>query len=161
MLVLRELRPTDRPALERLIRSTNAFREDEVEVALELIDASPDPAKGYLLVVAADVDAAQGRDEPVGYACWGLTPLTDGAYDLYWIVVDHAQQGRGIGRKLLEHVRTDVRARHGRLVIIETSGKPDYAYQRAFYERCGGTLLARYPDFYRLGDDKLVYLVRP
>ena len=45
-------------------------------------------------------------------------------------------------------------------MIIETSGKPEYASQRAFYERCDCTLLARYPDFYRLGDDKLVYMVR-
>lgn len=155
MAKLRELRASDRAALERAVRSTNAFREDEVEVALELIDAGTNPRSGYLFTVAVDEN-----DLPVGYACWGLTPLSDGAYDLYWIVVAASEQGRGLGRVLLEHVVRDVRARAGRLVIIETSGKPEYAAQRAFYERCGCTLLARYPDFYRLGDDKLVYMVR-
>lgn len=155
MANLRDLRASDRAALERVVRGTQAFREDEVEVALELIDAGARPGSGYLFTVATDE-----RDEPLGYACWGLTPLSDGAYDLYWIVVDAATQGQGLGRVLLEHVVRDVRARAGRLVIIETSGKPEYASQRAFYERCGCTLLARYPDFYRLGDDKLVYMVR-
>jgi len=155
MAKLRELRASDRAALERIVRGTNAFREDEVEVALELIDAGTRAGSGYQFTVAADE-----RDEPQGYACWGLTPLSDGAYDLYWIVVDATLQGQGLGRALLDHVVSDVRARSGRLVIIETSGKPEYASQRAFYERCGCTLLARYPDFYRLGDDKLVYMVR-
>jgi ribosomal protein S18 acetylase RimI-like enzyme len=153
---LRELRPADRAPLAELIRGTRAFRDDEVAVALELVDAGlANPSCGYLFVVAAGE-----RDEPLGYACYGLTPLSDGAYDLYWIVVDAALHRSGVGRALLGAVEGDVRARHGRLIVIETSGKPEYAAQRAFYERTGCTLLARYPDFYRVGDDKLVYLRR-
>ncbi|MCC7013185.1 MAG: GNAT family N-acetyltransferase [Planctomycetes bacterium] len=152
---LRELRASDREVLATLIRGSAAFREDEIEVALELIDAGLDSRSGYLFVVAADE-----HERALGYACYGLTPLTDGVYDLYWIVVDAARQRSGVGRQLLEAVKRDARARHGRCVIIETSGKPSYASQRAFYERCGCEMLARYPDFYRVGDDKLVYMVR-
>lgn len=153
---LRELRAADRATLAAQIRGTRAFREDEIEVALELIDAGlAGSHAGYLFVVAADE-----RDQPLGYACYGLTSMSDGAYDLYWIVVDAARQRSGVGRALLAAVERDVRARRGRLIIIETSGKPDYASQRAFYERAGCTLLARYPDFYRVGDDKLVYMRR-
>lgn len=154
-MLLRELRDGDRPALEALIRGTDAFREDEVEVALELIDAGTNTKSGYLFQVAADE-----RDRAIGYACYGLTPMTDGVYDLYWIVVDASLQRSGVGRKLLDAVKSDARARGGRFVIIETSGKASYASQRAFYERTGCELLARYPDFYRVGDDKLVYMVR-
>jgi len=152
---LRELRPSDRAPLEDLIRGTQAFREDEVEVALELIDAGLASRDGYLFVVAADAS-----DAPVGYACYGLTPLTDGTYDLYWIVVDARLHRSGIGKLLLEAVKTDVARRGGRGIVIETSGQPSYESQRHFYDRCGAELLARYPDFYRVGDDKLVYLVR-
>jgi ribosomal protein S18 acetylase RimI-like enzyme len=152
---LRKLRSSDRPALEALIRGTEAFRDDEVAVALELVDAGCAEGSGYLFVVAADE-----RDRPVGYACYGLTPLTDGTYDLYWIVVDARLHRSGIGRQLLRAVQSDVRSRGGRTLVIETSGKPTYAAQRAFYERCGCELLARYPDFYRVGDDKLVYVLK-
>lgn len=152
---LRELRASDRPALEALIRGTDAFHEEEVAVALELIDAGADPASSYRFIVAENA-----AGEPTGYACFGLTPLSDGAYDLYWIVVDARLQRSGIGKALLSAAAAQARALGGRLLVIETSGKPTYADQRAFYARCGCTLLARYPDFYRLGDDKLVYLLQ-
>ncbi len=152
---LRELRASDRSTLEALIRGTEAFNAEEIDVALELIDAGLNPASGYRFIVAADE-----RERALGYACYGLTALTDGTYDLYWIVVDAALQRSGVGRALLEATHAAVRALHGRTIVIETSGKPSYASQRFFYERCGCTLLARYPDFYRVGDDKLVYLLK-
>jgi GNAT superfamily N-acetyltransferase len=153
---LRELRPSDRSALERAIRGTEAFNEEEVAVALELIDsglegARPDP---YLFTVAADE-----RGEALGYACYGRTALTDGVYDLYWIVVAASAQRFGVGRKLLDAAAKHMRSLGGRMIIIETAGKPEYEKQRAFYERVGCKLLARYPDFYRVGDDKLVYVL--
>lgn len=155
---LRELRAGDRPALERAIRSTEAFNAEEVEVALELIDsclagARVDP---YLIVVAADE-----RDEAIGYSCYGRTALTDGVFDLYWIVVRSDAQRFGVGRKLLQATAEHIRTLKGRMIIIETAGKPEYDKQRAFYERVGCKLLARYPDFYRVGDDKLVYVYYP
>ena len=139
-----------------MLRECGAFREDEIAVALELVDAGlgPQGADPYLFLVAVD----GGR--PVGYACYGRTPMTDGVYDLYWIVVDPRAQRTGVGRRLLAGACDDVRARAGRMVVIETAGKPEYASQRAFYERSGCELLARYPDFYTEGDDKLVYVVR-
>jgi GNAT superfamily N-acetyltransferase len=155
---LRELRAADRAPLERAIRSTGAFNEEEVAVALELIDAGlgaqrVDP---YLFVVAADE-----HDQALGYSCFGRTAMTDGVYDLYWIVVRDDAQRFGVGRKLLHATAERIRALAGRMIIIETAGKPEYEKQRAFYERVGCKLLARYPDFYRVGDDKLVYVYYP
>jgi len=47
-----------------------------------------------------------GKEHPQlhGYACYGPTPLTQGVYDLYWIVVDPQLSGKGFGRYLLEYV---------------------------------------------------------
>lgn len=158
IIELRELRPADRAPLERAIRSTAAFNEEEVAVALELIDAGlgEQRADPYLFVVAADE-----HGEALGYSCFGRTALTDGVYDLYWIVVRADAQRFGVGRKLLAATADRVRALKGRMIIIETAGKPEYEKQRAFYERVGCKLLARYPDFYRVGDDKLVYVYYP
>ncbi len=153
---LRELRRSDRGPIAAMLRDCAAFRDEEIRVALELVDAGlgPQGENPYLFLVAVD------GDETVGYACYGLTPLTDGTFDLYGIVVAPARQRDGVGKRLLQGVCADTRARDGRNLIIETAGKPEYAAQRAFYERSGCELLARYPDFYAEGDDKLVYLVR-
>ncbi len=43
------------------------------------------------------------------------------------------------------------------MLLIETSGVPDFAGQRAFYARLGYDEEARIREFYAPGDDKIVY----
>ena len=47
---------------------------------------------------------------------------------------------------------------HGRLVVVETSSRPDYSATRAFYERRGYTRAAVVPGYYAPGDDLVIYL---
>jgi ribosomal protein S18 acetylase RimI-like enzyme len=92
-----------------------------------------------------------------GYECHGPVPLTDGTFDLYWIVVDPRAQKRGFGRSLLRAAEEDVVRRGGRLLLIETSSQESYAPTINFCKRNGYRLEARIHDFYRPGDDKLVF----
>jgi len=124
----------------------------ELAVALELIDLGLSPGGGGYQFVVAERDA-----RAVGYACWSQNPMSDGVHDLYWIAVERAEQGTGLGRRLLEHVEADVRRSAGRSLMIETGGKPSYAPTRAFYTACGYTEVARIRDFFRVGDDKVMY----
>ncbi|MFO0726100.1 MAG: GNAT family N-acetyltransferase [Myxococcota bacterium] len=135
-----------------ILRRTSAFSEPELEVALELIDLglSADP-KGYFFAVA------EASGKVVGYACWGDTPLAERVFDLYWIAVDPAIQGGGVGRALLEVAERDVAQRGGRMLLIETGGKPSYDKTRGFYLKTGYAEVARVPDFYQVGDDKVIY----
>jgi ribosomal protein S18 acetylase RimI-like enzyme len=135
-----------------VLRASGAFAEHEIEVALELVDAPSDV--GYRFVIA-EVEGALA-----GYACFGATPCTAGTFDLYWIAVDPATQGRGLGRALLAEVERRLAAEGARLLVAETAGKPSYTATRAFYERTGWELAARVPDFYAAGDDKLIYVRR-
>lgn len=157
-LQVRELTAADRPALRDLLVATDAFKRDEIAVALELVDEALAKGResGYEFLIAED-EAARRVE---GYACFGPTPLTDGVFDLYWIAVHPRTQGRGVGRLLLESVDHAVRAARGRMILIETAGKPSYAATRAFYEGTRCELVARIPDFYAAGDDKLVYARR-
>jgi ribosomal protein S18 acetylase RimI-like enzyme len=45
----------------------------------------------------------------------------------------------------------------GERLVLETSGRPDYERSRRFYERAGFTVQGRIPDFYKPGDDCLIY----
>jgi len=103
---------------------------------------------------------AESDGEVAGYACFGATPTTDGTQDLYWIAVDPAAQGAGIGRRLLGAVEDALRGEGARLLLVETASKPSYAGTRAFYDACGYELVARVPDFYAPGDDKVIYARR-
>ena len=153
MRVRTELVPADREAIARIVREVGVFRPDEVDVAMELVDIGlSSDTKGYLFAVAEDDAGAV-----LGYACWGLAPMTDATFDLYWIAVDPARHGGGIGQQLLAACERDVRARGGRLQQIETEGTPDYEPTRRFYLRAGYPEIARIRDYYRAGADKVVY----
>jgi len=148
---LRPVGRAHRARLERLVAATGLFRPAEVATAVELLDASLEGDDDYRFVGAFE------GDELVGYACWGPTPGTVGTVDLYWIVVDVEQQGKGIGSQILAHVEQTLTADGSRLIIVETSSRADYAPTRGFYERRGYTRAASLPGYYAPGDDLVIY----
>lgn len=154
---LRELRPTDRPGLEGVLRSDDTFRDDEVAVALELIDdALGKPESDYWFLVAVD-DA----DERVqGYICYGPTPMTDASYDLYWIVTHADARGKGVAGQLIAAMERDVAARGATGIRIETSHLESYGSARRVYDRHCYVEVARIPDFYRKGDALVTFYKR-
>jgi ribosomal protein S18 acetylase RimI-like enzyme len=144
---------TDREPLRRLLAATDVFTEDEIGIALELIDIVLDrpEQRDYEIAVYDDGEG------PAGYTCIGPTPGTDGTYDLYWIAVDPTLHSRGIGRELDLYIERSVRQRNGRLIVAETSSTARYNATRMFYTRRGYTELSRITDYYRPGDDLVVY----
>ncbi|MFH1808582.1 MAG: GNAT family N-acetyltransferase [Pseudomonadota bacterium] len=149
---IRPLRPEDREPLQRILIDTAAFSDDEVAVALELIDEGDDGTPD-----AYHFAVAEHAGQVVGYVCWGHTPCTVATFDLYWIAVDPSTQGLGVGRRLVERCEQAVREQDGHLVLIETAGKPGYDATRAFYLRTGYLEEARLRNFYAPGDDKVIY----
>ena len=146
-------RPGDRQALRRLVASTGVFHAAELAIAVELVDERlrHGANSGYSFFFA---DAG---GELVGYCAWGAVPLTRTSYDLYWIVVAPAWQGRGLGRELMALAERAVARRGGGGLYIETSSRADYARTRRFYRRAGYRQVARLGDFYARGDDKVVF----
>jgi GNAT superfamily N-acetyltransferase len=137
-----------------LIKATDMFTSAEIEVAEELIDVfllRPDQ-KDYQVVVVETPDGGVG-----GYMTWGPTPLAEGAYDLYWMAVSPKEQGRGLGKELVLWLERTVADLDGRLIIIETAGQPKYHPTRQFYLGLGYKEVARVPDFYKPGDDRIIY----
>ena len=146
----------DRPFVVELLKATPEFRPDEVAIAEEVIDSYLfDPVEsGYYIAVS---EKGPGI---VGYICYGPTPLTDGTWDIYWLAVAPSQQGNGIGSALMHYAEKKIRKARGRLSIIETSGTPEYEKTRHFHSSQGYEIIARIPDFYLPGDDKIIYRKR-
>jgi ribosomal protein S18 acetylase RimI-like enzyme len=161
---LGSLRPSDRPRVAELLASTAVFSREEIDVALQLFDVSVRagaPAGADDANVADyEFTGAFDGERLLGYACTGPTPATDGTFDLYWLAVDPAVQGRGIGTKLVREVERDLRERGARMLLVETSSRPDYSNTRAFYARCGYTEAARIRDFYAPADDRIMLTTR-
>jgi len=151
---LRPLRADDRDDLKRILEGTHAFSAAEINVALELIDyALGKPGQtDYYFHCIEDGDGRLG-----GYMCYGEVPLSDRCWDLYWIAVNPATQGKGLGREMVRLMEADLRTRHARKIFIETGGKTSYGTTRKFYETMGYAEIARIPDFFAAGDDKVIF----
>ncbi|MGZ7039967.1 MAG: GNAT family N-acetyltransferase [Thermoanaerobaculia bacterium] len=148
---IRAINQSDRPQLEKIVHHAGNFTPEEIETAMELIDESIESPEEYETFVLED------EQEIRGYVCIGPTPLTDGVYDLYWIVVDSTARGRRYGQKLLRHAEEEVKRRKGRMLLIETSSQPSYESTNRFYINAGYPEVARIRNFYKKGDDKIVY----
>jgi len=150
---LRPVGPAQRGPLEALVAATGLFRPEEVATAVELLDEALAGDDDYRFLGAYE----GAGDALVGYACWGPTPGTQGTWDLYWIVVEPARHGQGIGSQLLAEVERRLTTHDGRLLVVETSSRNDYSATRSFYERRGFTRAATIPGYYAPGDDLVLY----
>jgi len=150
--VIRPLHREDRLPLKTMLEATRVFTVPEIDIAMELIDAVLDvPGQQDYVIAVYD------HGGPAGYYCIGPTPGTDGTFDLYWIAVDPLRHGHGIGSALDRHAMAYIRSPNGRLIIAETSSTPRYDLTRRFYQTRKYAELARIRDYYRPGDDLVVY----
>ena len=150
----------DRGGIFRILENAGNFTPEEVATALELIDEWLELGEhsGYLTYVleSQDDDAA----EVLGYVCFGPTPLTESTYDLYWIAVDKSKHRGGVGKRLMKFTEEEVARRGGRLLLIETSSQETYGGTIQFYERTGYELVGKIKEYYKPGDDKLIFVKR-
>jgi ribosomal protein S18 acetylase RimI-like enzyme len=153
---IRPLTVKEKASVMRLLQTTPEFLPPEVIIAEELIDAFLEDTEtsGYYIYVA-ELDG-----EIAGYICYGNTPLTEATWDIYWVVVAHDKQGFGIGRILMKHAEDDIKKMHGKLIMVETSGKPEYNKTRRFYDTLNYQRVCQIPDYYAPGDDLVLYSKR-
>lgn len=148
-LTLRE----DYNSIIDILKRTGHFTGEEIEIADELLNSYFDLSleSGYWTFTAVDEIVA-------GYVCYGPTPLTTGTYDIYWIAVDPDLQGRKIGTELLAFAEDDILKHKGRLITVYTSSQEKYSSTRIFYVKRGYQEGARIRDYYRPGDDLVIYV---
>jgi GNAT superfamily N-acetyltransferase len=153
---MQPLHPDDRSAIVALATATGVFKPNELSTLAGLIDwyfaeaHADDGHRAYTLKADAVLEGF------VYYAPEDPT-MTDRTWTLYWIAVNVARQRSGLGRRLMEFVEGDLRARNARLLLVETSSTALYEPTRQFYLRNGYEEYARLPDFYCDGDSKVIF----
>ena len=152
---IRPLEGKDREPLASLIRRIETFSQEEVGVAIELVDLALQPNNPDYKILVADRDG-----KLVGYVCYGPTPMTEGTYDLYWIASDPTVRGQGIGASLISGMEADLRRQKARIIRVETSATEAYGPTRGFYASMKYTEEARIRDFYKVGDDLIILAKR-
>jgi D-alanine-D-alanine ligase len=153
LLLRDEPADSDRVAVRELTVGTGFFSDEEVAVAVELVEArlAQGLASGYRFLFAE----RDGRLE--GYVCYGPIALTKSSFDLYWIAVRPDLQRTGLGRRLMEAVEGRSRDLGATAMYVETSSRAQYEPTRVFYRRLGYRAAAELPDFYAPGDGQVIF----
>ncbi len=153
--MIRSYKAKDRNGVIEIVSATGNFNASEIEIATELIDIcieKPEQRDYYSFVFEDEV-----TKRIAGFLIVGPTPATTGTYDMYWIASHPDFYGRGIAQQLDRFAEEFVREHHGYLLIAETSSQPSYDRTRAFYAKQGYLVLSQIADYYKPGDDLIVF----
>lgn len=93
----------------------------------------------------------------VGVAYVAPERMTEGTWNLYLLAIHPEYQRQGRGVALLRHVEQVLASRGERVLLVETSGLEGFEYVRSFYRKSGYDEEARIREFYKAGDDKIIF----
>ena len=100
---------------------------------------------------------ADDEDGLLGAAYYAPEQFSYSVWNLYFIGVHPKHQGKGRGTALLRYVEQALRERGERLLLVETSGLDSFELTRNFYRKNGYSEEARIRDYYKVGDDKIIF----
>ncbi|MEM1286142.1 MAG: GNAT family N-acetyltransferase [Pseudomonadota bacterium] len=148
---VRVITRADLPALRKVVASTDLFPAHLLDgMAVDHLEGSNTDS----LWLTVD------GPEPIAVAYAAPEPMTEGTWNLYLIAVHADWHGRGVGQELLRFVEQSLADQGQRLLLIETSGVPEFTRTREIYRRAGYQEEARLRDFYQAGEDKIVFTKR-
>jgi len=151
--MIRPASAQDREEITKIVQATGNFNAEEIAIADELIDIylNRPEQRDYFAYVFDD----DGRT--AGFLIVGPTPATTGTYDMYWIASHPDYYGKGVSQSLDRFAEQFVKERGGYLLIAETSSQTSYDRTRAFYDKQGYEVVSRITDYYKPGDDLVVF----
>ena len=150
----RTLKKSDPETVREIVKSTDFFNDEEIDIAVELVDEYlyKGIESGYLFIFV------ESEKKTMGYSCYGKIPGTKNSFALYWIAVHEKYRNQGLGKLLLQETEKDIFNQGGHGIYVETSSRAQYVPTRMFYENNGYLLKTRFEDYYDEGDDLVFYV---
>jgi ribosomal protein S18 acetylase RimI-like enzyme len=148
MANIREIKREDLPALKAIIESVGLFPSEMLDDMTANFIAGNESAELWLTLE---------NDGHIAIAYVAPERLTDGTWNLLLIAVASRCQGQGFGTTLLAHIEQTLRRQGHRILLVETSGLPEFERTRQFYRQAGYIEEARIREFYKAGEDKIVF----
>lgn len=148
--MIRKTIAADFEALMSIIESSGQFDSDGLAHVRSTLEQ-------HLKGGGEDMWLTADDSEPVGVAYCAPEALTEGTWNLLMLWTRKDRAGQGHGSALVKTIEHELAARGARLLIVETSGLPDFETARAFYTKLGFEQEAMIKNFFAAGDDKLIY----
>ncbi|MCJ8280082.1 MAG: GNAT family N-acetyltransferase [Rivularia sp. ALOHA_DT_140] len=150
--IIRPAKPDDTETIMNLAQAIGLFEGEELEELGGMLGGYFEDSlgEGHSWVVCDDGGV-------VGVAYFAPEQYADGVYNLYFIAVHPKYQGKGYGSTIINHVEKTLTENGDRLLLVETSGLPNFEMTRKFYRKQGYEEEARIRDYYKAGDDKIIF----
>jgi ribosomal protein S18 acetylase RimI-like enzyme len=149
---MNEIRKVARKDIEGLKKVLNSIELFPSEMLEDLI------APYFTLPETEEIWFTALRDEqPVSIGYCAPEKLTDRTYNLYAIGVQNSLQNQGIGKEMMLFIEECLQKKGARILIVETSSAPEQEAARAFYFQIGYSREAILRDFWRDGEDKIIF----
>jgi len=84
--------------------------------------------------------------------------MSDGAWNVLFIATMPEARSCGHGARMMGFIEARLRASAARLLLVETSGTPQFHRTRAFYDRLGYERCGRIAGYFGPDDDKVIYV---
>lgn len=148
--MIRNTIAADSDALMTIIGSSGQFDTDSLDfVKRTLIN--------YLDGQSDDIWLTADDGEPVGVAYCAPEAVTIGTWNMLMLWTREDKSGQGHGSALVTQLEKELANRGARLLIVETSGLPEFASARVFYQKCGFFQEGKIRNFFAERDDKIIY----
>ena len=150
-----------------------AMTKADLPAVKALVDAAGLDIAGDIGALTADYLARAGSDGkkdghsaewltceqkgPVAVAWFEPEPTTEGAWNLRLTAVHPDHQGKGIGSLLVQHVEQELAERGARVLFVEVSSYDQFRRTRNFYRKIGYHEEARIREYYKAGEDKIIF----
>ena len=140
---------THLPSLMKIIDSAELFPSEYLEGMMSDFFTNANSTDSWFTMLI--------NEDPIGVVYYAPERLTEGTINLYLIAVKKDIHGKGYGSFFLNFVENKLQELGNRILIVETSGLSEFANTRKFYEKCDYNKEAVIRDFYKEGEDKVVY----
>jgi ribosomal protein S18 acetylase RimI-like enzyme len=148
---IKTLTEENKRALLDLISRIKNFNKMDKDTAIELIEHFLEGKDDEYIIDCLFYEA-----KLAGYVCYGEASLTEGVYEIYYIAIDPDLQGKGMGKLLMQELEKKL-SKNARMILIETSSDETYTTTQKFYERLDYKEIVRIKDFFKVGEDKIIY----
>ncbi len=147
---IRAVLKSDTEGLKKVVDSSELFPSDYLEEMISDYFNNPDTQDIWFTCVDNEKQVAIGYCVP--------EKLTEGTYNLLALGVSQDMQRKGIASQMMSYIEQQLKQKDGRILIVETSSDDAQIGARQFYHKIAYTQAAVIKDFWKEGEDKIVFL---
>ncbi len=155
MTITEKIRPvikSDINQLKIVVDSCELFPSEYLDEMISEYFNNPETQNIWFTCLDKEVPIAIGFCVP--------EKLTEGTYNLLAIGVKKEYQRHGIASEMMKYIEEVIKESEGRILIVETSSDEAQLGARNFYQNIGYTQIATIKDFWKDGEDKIVFWKR-